>query len=146
KKDYTASTRNMCINNYQIHAAKYQHKLWSQVSASLQTPTPENIKLAMQLAENRINAAKIQLQAAYDGIDNNAKAVASAVSARQCLQMKTSSLTPNTYSKPLELLFQGDFLFSTGLKYSLTQMKVAKQTIRSCSTTGRDPPRQREVF
>ncbi|RXM35220.1 Heat shock factor 2-binding protein, partial [Acipenser ruthenus] len=86
---YTSgSTCNMRIINYQIHAAKYQHKLWSQMSAPLQAPTPEHVELAMQLALEGKNTAKIQLQAACDSIYNNARAVASVVSVRCVLQMK----------------------------------------------------------
>ncbi|RXM96055.1 hypothetical protein EOD39_16161 [Acipenser ruthenus] len=64
KNDYSAATASMGINNYQMHAAKHQHIVWSQLYDSLQTPTPESVEMAMQLAAEDKNAAKIQLQAA----------------------------------------------------------------------------------
>ncbi|MGH0157335.1 UNVERIFIED_CONTAM: hypothetical protein FKN15_033596 [Acipenser sinensis] len=131
KKDYSAATASMRINNYQIHVAKYQHILWSQLSDALQTTTPESVEMAMQLAEEGKNAAKIQL---CDNIDTNARAVANVISARRCLQMKSSSLTSDMQSKVLEFPFQGELLLSMGLKDSLAHMKEARQAIRSCAT------------
>ncbi|RXM30485.1 Lamina-associated polypeptide 2, isoform alpha [Acipenser ruthenus] len=119
KRSCTASTCGMRISNYQVYAAKYQHKLWGQLSAALQTPTPENIELAMHLAEEGKNVSKMQLQAACDAIDTNARAVASAVATRRCIQMKPSALTPDTQARILELPFQDDLLFGTGLKDSV---------------------------
>ncbi|RXN00240.1 Histone deacetylase 5 [Acipenser ruthenus] len=99
--DYPAATANMHTTNYQIHAAKYQHILWSQLSDAPQTPTPESVEMAMQLAKDGKNTAKIQLQAAWDNIDTNARAVANVISAR-CLHFKSSSLTADTQSKRIQ--------------------------------------------
>ncbi|MBN3270486.1 SNX13 protein, partial [Polyodon spathula] len=125
KRNYSASTCNMHISNSQVHAAKYQHKLWNQVPASLQTPTLESIELAMQLGEEGKNAAKINLQTACESIDSNARAVANVVSARWCLEKKTSSLTSDTV-KNTGVPVRGNLLFGTGLKDSLAQMKEAR--------------------
>ncbi|MGH0131388.1 UNVERIFIED_CONTAM: hypothetical protein FKN15_048406 [Acipenser sinensis] len=96
-----------------------------------QTTTPENIELAMQLVE-------IQLRAAGDTIDTYARAVENVVAAKRRFQMKTSMLTVGTQAKVLELPFEGDLLFGTGLKDSLSHMKEMRQPIRSCLAAGRD--------
>ncbi|MGH0120960.1 UNVERIFIED_CONTAM: hypothetical protein FKN15_070152 [Acipenser sinensis] len=78
KRSYTGSTCGMRVSNSQTYAAKYQHKLWGQLSAALQTPNPENIELAMQLEEDK-NVSKTHLQAGCDAIDTNARAVQTCV-------------------------------------------------------------------
>ncbi|MGH0124533.1 UNVERIFIED_CONTAM: hypothetical protein FKN15_074131 [Acipenser sinensis] len=51
-----------------------------------------------------------------DAIDTYARTVASVVAARRCIQMKTLAPTPDTQSRILELPFQGDLLFGTGVR------------------------------
>ncbi|RXM97267.1 hypothetical protein EOD39_14646 [Acipenser ruthenus] len=73
------------LHQLQVYAAKYQHMLWNQLSTLLQSPTPENLEVAMQLAEEGKITTKVQLQATCDAIDTNARAVANVISARRCI-------------------------------------------------------------
>ncbi|MGH0128458.1 UNVERIFIED_CONTAM: hypothetical protein FKN15_009247, partial [Acipenser sinensis] len=112
-KDYAASTCNMLINNDQIHAANININYGARC---LTEPYSRESRTGYAACRRGKKYCKNPAAGGIDSIDNNAMAVASVVCARQVLRMKTSSLTPNTQSKIMELPFQGDLLFDTDHK------------------------------